>query len=326
VSDSSEALKKSPAEILIAIDQMRKAGVLTPIKIEQFKPSEVSQQEAQLIRQQVQQLNVAPEQLEPMVSALAKMEPIEREAALASMRQGTQIKTDLAAPLADVKKVGSPDEAAVELKNLEKNAKAFLKKKDVEKALAAYRSAELLAFQWNLKEQTTHFREIQLDLETRQLNLEYANAMKEGKKAEAKDPASSLEHYKKALEMAQKLFKRGIASAEKDVVTLAAAVNRLEAAAGGQPAPAELKVSKKDLLNERKDLLGQMKGLEKEKMWAKLEKICLRLEQISNELYKMGDMVEARNVKLYRKQASRYSELAASMQEDASGSKDKTSE
>ncbi|HMF31040.1 MAG TPA: hypothetical protein VKK79_06485, partial [Candidatus Lokiarchaeia archaeon] len=326
VSDSSEALKKTPAEILIAIDQLRKANVITPIKIEQFKTGEVSQQELQLIRQQVQQLKIAPEELEPMVSALAKMEPVEREAALTSMRQGTQIKTELAPGLAEVKKVASPDEAAVELKNLEKMAKALLKKKDMEKVLATYRSAELLAFQWNLKEQANHFREVQLDLETKQLQTAYTSALKDAKKAEAKDHASAVESYKKALEAAQKLFKRGIATAEKDVVTLTATVKRLESAPSEERAATEIQMPKKDLLNERRDLLGQMKSLEKQEMWAKLEKICLRLEQISNELYKMGDMAEAKNVKLYRKQASKYAGIAASMQEDRSAEKPKDSE
>jgi tetratricopeptide (TPR) repeat protein len=261
-----------------------------------------------------------------MVAALAKMEPIEREASLASMRQGKQIKTDLTTQEAAVLKVGSPDEAIVELKKLEKNANALLKKKEIENALAAYRSAELLAFQWNLKEQANHFREIQLNLETRQLNVNYAAAIKQAKKLEAKDPAGALDAYKKALEFSQKLFKRGIGTAEKDVVTLTATVSRLETATGAQPAPTDIKVSKKDLLNERKDLIGQIKSLEKDKMYAKVEKVCLRLEQISNELYKMGDMAEAKNVKLYRKQASKYSEMAASMQEDSTGDKEKPSD
>jgi hypothetical protein len=84
-------------------------------------------------------------------------------------------------------------------------------------------------------------------------------------------------------------------------------------------------VSKKDLAAERKELLTQVKPLEKQEMWAKLEKIYLRLEQISNEFYKMGNVDEAKNVKMYRKQANKYHDIASAIQEDKGPEKDKKS-
>ncbi len=321
VSDSSEVLKRPPAEILLAIDQMRKTGVIRPIKIEQFKEKTVSPQELQLIRQQVQQLKVPQDQAETMVQALAKMESIEREAALASIKQGKQITTDLTAQLGEVKKVTSPDEAAVEIKNLEKKARGLLKEKDFEKAMNAYRTAEVLAFQWNLKEDASRLREIQLSLEVDALKTTFAETLKVAKKVESKDPKEGLEAFKKARDIAQMLFKRGIASAEKDVVTLTTTIKKMEAATSGTEVTSTMQGTKKDLVVERKELLGQVKALEGQEMWAKLQKVYLRLEQISNELYKMGDMAEAKNVKLYRKQAMKYQDIVSAIQQDQNGGK-----
>jgi hypothetical protein len=321
VSDSADTFKRPPAEILLAIDQMRKAGVIRPIKMEQFKEKAVSPQELQLIRQQVQQLRVPQDQVESMVQALAKMEPVEREAALTSIKQGKQITTDLTAQLGEVKKVTSPDEAAVEVKNLEKKAKGFLKAKDFEKAMNAYRAGEVLAFQWNLKEDANRLREIQVSLEIDALKTSFGETMKIAKKAEGKDPKAALEAYTKAREVAQLLFKRGMASAEKDVVSLTTIIKRMETASSGAEVSSTIQGTKKDLLAERKELLSQVKALESQEMWAKLQKVYLRLEQISNELYKMGDMVESKNVKLYRKQAMKYQDIVSAIQQDQDGTK-----
>ncbi|GAB4319276.1 MAG: hypothetical protein Kow0069_22800 [Promethearchaeota archaeon] len=302
VQEAVEKLKRTPPEVLIAVDELRRNRLLVPLKIEELEAPTITPQEKQLIQQRVAALKDYSEQEKAqLVEDLAKMTPVEREATLSSLQIGRVAVQETEAGL-QVKRVQNAKEAAAEVKSLVKEAKKAIKASNYEEALTAYRRAELVALQWNLQSLAEEIRAKSLDLQVEALEVAQKQFVKSAKSLEKDGQlAKAVEEYKRAAEAASQMFKLGIQDADRDVKRWTNAANKLAAKVAGEGAEVQpATTSKKQLLKEKKSLEAKLKSLKKKGTPQELIPVYLELARVSDDLFKFGESSEADNVKRYR--------------------------
>ncbi|TFG24788.1 MAG: hypothetical protein EU529_03105 [Promethearchaeota archaeon] len=231
LTEAIERTDKDKAEVFMGIKELRDKKVLSPIQISAIEGKEVSQQELNMIRQQVCTLpGLSEEEINRLVNDLARKTPAEREAYLVSCREKEEI---VSAPIKTTtigeKVIDSPKSAKKEIKNLKKAASVKLKEGDLKTTLEIYRSAAVIATDWGLQKEAENLENTTRVTQINGLNQLKNILEKEAKKAEKnKDYATAAEKYKKASKTASEIFKLGVTEMYSEVKKLTKKSNELE--------------------------------------------------------------------------------------------------
>jgi len=220
--EATDKTGKKKEEIFMGIKELRDTNILTPIEIAAIEKPPITQQELDLIRQQVCDLpGLSEEEIDEIANNLAQMGPAEREAYLASCRERAEV---VSAPIKTKSETGLIDSektAKKEIKNLKKLANTALKSKNTQKAIEIYKNAAVIATNWDL---TKAFEELE-DI----IRLTTINDLKAKMKvfeSEAKvaakggDYSEATQRYSLAARAASEIFKLGITEMTKEVKRL----------------------------------------------------------------------------------------------------------
>ncbi len=231
LTEAIERTDKDKAEVFMGIKELRDKKVLSPIQISAIEGKEVTQQELNMIRQQVCTLpGLSEEEINRLVNDLAKKSPAEREAYLVSCREKEEI---VSAPIKTTtigdKVIDSPKSAKKEIKNLIKAASVKLKEGDYKNTIEIYRSAAVIATDWGLQKEAENLENTARVTQIDGLNQFKKILEKEARKAEkSKDYATAAEKYKKASKTASEIFKLGVTEMYSEVKKLTKKSNELE--------------------------------------------------------------------------------------------------
>ncbi len=220
LTEAAEKTGKESAEVFMGIKELRDKKILKAIEISKIEKQPISQQEMSLISQKVSEMpNLNPEERQRLISELAEMGSVEREAYIASLSEKHEIVT---APVkSGTSVIENAKKAKKEIANLIKNAKGALKEKDHQKAIEIYRNAAMIATNWDLSkefeslEDTIRLTTIEgLQVKMKKLEDDAKVAVKEEKFADA------AQNYKQASEAASEIFKLGVTEMTKEVKRL----------------------------------------------------------------------------------------------------------
>ncbi|NMC03896.1 MAG: hypothetical protein GYA24_01730, partial [Candidatus Lokiarchaeota archaeon] len=237
LSESITKTKRAYGEIIAAIQELRQDEILVHIDIESLeKKKELTQQEVVSLQQRVAQITfLNPDEKAKLLQDLMRMSPNEREASLSSMMIMTQLQSATsrsihggegtpAAPGGEVTSKVSVASASIQtkkaalnqIKNLEKGAKVCLKNFQYEEAIKNYEQAELIASQWDLKDELAELTHNKIDATTRDYQYRQAVVLAEAKNAEkVGDKATAIQKYQEAANYSSALFKLGISTEDK---------------------------------------------------------------------------------------------------------------
>ncbi len=237
LSESIEKTKRSYGEIIAAIQELREDEILVHIDIESLeKKKEMTQQEVVSLQTRVAQISfLNPDEKAKLLQDLMRMSSNEREASLSSMMIMTQLQT---ATTQAIHGGGTPQassggavtskvtvasasiqtkKAALnQIKNLDKNAKICLKNFQYEEAIKGFEQAELIASQWDLKDDLVELTHKKIDATVRDYQYRQAVVLAEAKNAEKSgDVATAIRRYQEAANYSSALFKLGISTEDK---------------------------------------------------------------------------------------------------------------
>jgi hypothetical protein len=237
LSESIEKTKRSYGEIIAAIQELREDEILVHIDIESLeKKKEMTQQEVVSLQQRVAQISfLNPDEKAKLLQDLMRMSANEREASLSSMMIMTQLQS---ATTQSIHGGGAPQAASggavtsrvsvasasiqtkkaaqSQIKSLDKNAKICLKNFQYEEAIKGYEQAEIIASQWDLKEDLVELTHKKIDATTRDYQYRQAVVIAEAKNAEkGSDVATAIHKYQEAANYSSALFKLGISTEDK---------------------------------------------------------------------------------------------------------------
>ena len=213
---------RDKAEIFMGIKELTEKGILLPIRIAAIEEKEVSQQEFNLIRQKICELpGLTEEEINTLTNDLAKMSPVEREAYLTSCREREKIVSAPMKSKSGTKVIDNVKSAKKEINSLKKSAVQKTKQKDITKAIEIYRSASVIATNWDL---TREFEELEDTVRITQIDglKELKNILEsEARTAEkGKDYKTAIDKYNQASKVASEIFKLGITEMTKEVKRL----------------------------------------------------------------------------------------------------------
>ncbi|MFW9952010.1 MAG: hypothetical protein ACFFKA_17970, partial [Candidatus Thorarchaeota archaeon] len=230
LKESAEKTSKDTAEIFMGVKELRDKKILIPIEISTIEPQAVSQQEINLINQKVSSLsNLTSEEKQKLVTELAQMSPMQREAYLSSLMSRQQI---ISAPVK--MKIGTAEienqkSAKRELNELLKRAKIAKGKKNNEKAIEYLQNAAMVASSWKLTNDfikvEEYIRKIKIEDLLANKNAIEQKAKEAAKKKNYQDAANS---YKVASKIASEIFKLGATEMTKEVKRLTNKANEYE--------------------------------------------------------------------------------------------------
>nr|MDO8114005.1 hypothetical protein [Candidatus Sigynarchaeota archaeon] len=238
LSESIEKTKQSYAEIIAAIQELREDDILVPIDIESLeKKKEMTQQEVVALQQRVAQISfLSPEEKAKLLQDLMKMSANEREASLSSMMIMTQLQNATTQSIrsggaaqpaksaatvsskvsVDMSNIKTKKDASNQIKSLDKNAKISLKNYQYQDAIKAYEQAEIIAAQWNMKDEVTEITHKKIEASTREIQYRQAVVISEAQTAEqAGDVPLAVRKYTEAANYSSALFKLGVSTEDK---------------------------------------------------------------------------------------------------------------
>jgi hypothetical protein len=230
LEETSERTNKDTAEIFIGIKELRDRKILIPIEISAIEAQPVSQQEVNLINQKVTSLtNLTNEEKQNLVSFLAELDAIEREAYLSSFAERHEIVTAPIKTTIGTTVIENQKSANKTIKDLLKQAKIAKGKNNYEKAIELFQSAAVLALDWELSKEY-----IEIEETIRKTKIEYLNGKKTKLENEAKEAVKSKNNaeasakYKYASKIASEIFKLGASDMTKEVKRLTKKANEYE--------------------------------------------------------------------------------------------------
>ena len=153
-----------------------------------------------LIRQRICELpGLTEEEINTLANDLAKMTPVEREAYLASCRERSKIVSAPMKSKSGAKVIDNVKSAKKEINSLKKSAVQKIKLKYITKAIEIYRSASVIATNWDL---TSKFEELEDTVRITQIKglKELKNILEsEARTAErGKDYKTAIDKYNQA--------------------------------------------------------------------------------------------------------------------------------
>nr|MDO8116716.1 hypothetical protein [Candidatus Sigynarchaeota archaeon] len=237
LSESITKTRRSYGEIIAAIQELREDEILVPIDIEALeKRKELSQQEIVALQQRVSQITfLNPDEKAKLLQDLMRMTPNEREASLSSMMimaqlqsatsqsihgggaplvpSGTTVTSKVSVASASIQ---TKKAAQTQIKNLDKNAKVCLKNYQYEEAIKLYEQAEIIASQWDMKEELAEITHNKIDATIKDYQYRQAVVLAEAKNAEKSgDVPTAIRKYQEAANYSSALFKLGISTEDK---------------------------------------------------------------------------------------------------------------
>ena len=220
--EATDKTGKEKAEVFMGIKELRDTNILAAIEISAIEKPPITQQELDLIRQQVSELpGLAESEIDEIVKNLAKMGPAEREAYLASSRERAAIVSAPIKTKAETGLIDSVKAAKKEIKNLKKLANSALKRKDTQKAIEIYNNAAIIATNWDL---TKEFEELEDVIRITTINeLKATMKVLESQAkvaAKAGDYNEATQKYSLAARAASEIFKLGITEMTKELKRL----------------------------------------------------------------------------------------------------------
>ncbi|MHA1467210.1 MAG: hypothetical protein ACTSP6_03920, partial [Promethearchaeota archaeon] len=182
----------------------------------------ITQQELELIRQQVCNLPGLPEEeIDELVRNLAQMGPAEREAYLASCREQATVVSAPIKTKAETGVIDSEKTAKKEIKNLKKLANTALKGKDSKKAIEIYKNAAVIATNWDLTKEFEELEDIIRITTINDLKAKMKVFESQAKVAvKGGDYSEATQRYSLAARAASEIFKLGITEMTKEVKRL----------------------------------------------------------------------------------------------------------
>ena len=220
--EATDKTGKEKAEVFMGIKELRDTNILTPIEISAIEKPPITQQELELIKQQVSDLpGLAEEEIVDITNNLAQMGPAEREAYLASSREQAEV---VSAPIKTKSETGLIDSektAKKEIKNLKKLANTALKRKDTQKAIEIYNNAAVIATNWDLTKEFEELEDVIRITTINDLKAKMKVLESEAKvAAKAGDYSEATQRYSLAARAASEILKLGITEMTKEVKRL----------------------------------------------------------------------------------------------------------
>ncbi len=220
--EATDKTGKDKAEVFMGIKELRDNNILIPIEISAIEKPSITQQELNLIRQQLKDLpNLSEEEIQQLVNNLAQMNPAEREAYLASRKKQAEIITAPIRSKAGIIVIDNVKSAKREVNKLKKLARSAMKRKSIEKSIEIYQNAAVIATNWDL---TKEFEELEDTI--RIIRIEDLRGKMKVLESEAKvaakgdDYAEAAQKYRLASQAASEIFKLGITEMTKEVKRL----------------------------------------------------------------------------------------------------------
>ena len=219
LNEATDKTGEEAAELFVAIKELRETEALMPIMIDKIAPTEVSEQEINIINQRISQIEgYSPEEKENLVEEISKLSPAEREAALTSLSTGETIVSAPVKAKEGAGVVSDSKSAKKELKDLEKKAKEQIKDEDFVKAVEIYQNAASMAETWGLSKESEALRE-----KARATSISYYEhgikvLVKDAENAvKASQYQEAIEKYTQASMLASEVFKLGVTEKQKEV-------------------------------------------------------------------------------------------------------------
>jgi hypothetical protein len=302
-----DKVKKTPPEIILALNDLLEFNVLSPIKIELMQ--EVEPLSEQQIRFLAERVSILPtktdEEKQEILNQLMQVHPAEREVILSSLMQVITIKLSSSDEEIQTKKFSDVKEVKKEIKSLEKQAKKALKEDDFNESIRSYEIAELLAHQWNLSTMGKRLGQLAIATTINKFHFTMKSSIKLGRKLKkSKEYAMAVETYGIALDAAHQLFKYGFMDQEVQIKYLTGVIADLSQKE--KPTGPRDYVLQANLEKLRKVLLPQWKRAQKLPKGEKypdfvlLNHLSTRLYILSNNIFKFGVASESENLKKYR--------------------------
>jgi hypothetical protein len=220
--EATDKTGKDKAEVFMGIKELRDNNILIPIEISAIEKPSITQQELNLIKQQLKDLpNLSEEEIQQLVNNLAQMNPAEREAYLASRKKQAEIITAPIRSKAGTIVIDNAKSAKKEVNKLKKLARSAMKRKNIEKSIGIYQNAAVIATNWDL---TKEFEELEDTI--RIIRIEDLRGKMKVLESEAKvaakgeDYAEAAQKYRLASQAASEIFKLGITEMTKEVKRL----------------------------------------------------------------------------------------------------------
>ncbi|MBN2156653.1 MAG: hypothetical protein JW776_11485 [Candidatus Lokiarchaeota archaeon] len=320
VSDAKDKLKKSPPEILLALNELLENEAISPVDISSYTEQPISEQEMNLLAQRVLQLpNLTNQERETLVKDLVRMNAAEREAALASIQQGQKITSDVSHRMITTKMFTSKKDAKHEISRLVKEANKMLKQNRFADAVLCYETASVTASNWKMPEESKKFRDKALNTQIAAFN----NKIRVGKKEVPKlirkgEEEEALNYCEEAYEAASSMFKLGFTEYEKTVKKFGGMLQEVRKKLQNYETSddAIFKDDRKHYEKLERDVLKKAQKYEREKQYNEAVSAYSELTVIANKIFKFGVISAKDNIKKYKSKVAKLKRKALKATEE----------